>query len=243
MLQSATLIRIKAMTNQKTDHFSEERAQGYDERNQKLAAIIEGLHFLTRLVLKNLPDQAKILSVGAGTGAEILYLAKAFPEWSFVAVEPSMSMLNVCKERLKSEGFIERCEFIHGYVQDVPLGTEYDAALAFLVAHFVGREERLAFYQGMIDRLKEGGYLVNAEISYDLQSKEFPAMLNNWQEVQRLMGGTPESLKTLPKVLKEMLTVLSPEETEAVLKKSGIPLPVKYYQAFLISAWYGIKSS
>ena len=43
-------------------------------------AIKDALHLLTGTVLSELPPKAKILCVGAGTGAEILYLAQKFPE-------------------------------------------------------------------------------------------------------------------------------------------------------------------
>lgn len=230
------------MAKPTADFFTPELAAHYDERNRKLSAISENLHFLTRLVLERLPARAQILSVGAGTGADILPLARAFPEWRFVAVEPSKSMLEVCRERLTTEGFASRCEFIHGYASDVPAKAEFDACLSILVGHFVGHDDRAGFYKNLVDHLKPGGTLVNAEISFDLNSAQFPSMLKNWEKVQALMGATPESLQTLPKTLKEILTVLPPEETEALIRTSGIDLPVRFFQAFLICAWHGTKT-
>lgn len=230
------------MTKPPSDYFTAEHAQHYDELNSKLAPISDNLHFLIRLILEDLPPYSKILSVGAGTGAEILSLANAFPNWSFVAVEPSLSMLDVCKARMRNAGLSDRCEFVHGFAHDLPAQADFDAAMAVLVAHFVKREERLAFFKTIIDRLQPGGYLVNAEISCDLDSAEFPAMLRNWQAMQTFRGGTPESLSALPQQLKEVLAVLSPGETESVLRESGIDLPVRFFQAFMICAWYGVKN-
>lgn len=224
------------------DFFTEEHARRYDERNSKLAPISEGLHFATRLVLEDLPARARILSVGAGTGAEMLSLAKSFPEWSFVAVEPSRSMLEVCRERVQRAGLSDRCELFHGYVQDLPAQPAFDAATAFLVAHFVKRDERRDFFRSITERLRVGGSLVNAEISFDLRSSEFPSMLRNWQAVQRWMGATPESLQALPRQLEEVLAVLSPEETESVIRSAGIASPVRFFQAFMISAWHGVRA-
>ena len=229
------------MTTLKTNHFNEDAAKRYDERNSKLNPISHNLHFLMSLVLKDLPQRSRILSVGAGTGAEILFLSQVNPHWTFVAVDPSEAMLNVCRERLTSAGAADRCEFILGYVEDAPKEARFDAALSVLVAHFVKRDERVAFYQCMVDRLRSGGYLVNAEISYDLDSAEFPSMLTNWEAVQKLMGATPESLATLPKMLKEALSILSPSETESFLKQSGLQLPVRFFQAFMINGWYSVK--
>jgi tRNA (cmo5U34)-methyltransferase len=229
------------MGNPPKDFFTEEMALKYDERNRKLAPISESLHFLIRLVLKDVPAHAHILCVGVGTGAELLSLASAFPEWTFLALDPSASMLDICRKRAEAAGILDRCQFRVGFIQDVSPGENFDVGLSILVAHFVGRKDRLDFYQNISERLKKGGYLINAEISFDLNSPEFSSMLKNWEGVQSLMGGTPESLATLPKQLKEVLTVLSPAETEGLLRGAGIPLPIPFFQAFMIRGWYGVK--
>lgn len=225
-----------------TDFFDEQAAKRYDERNRKLASITENLHFLTGLVLKDLPSRARILCVGAGTGAEILALAPTNPEWTFVALDPSSAMLDVCRERVRAAGLSERCEFIHGYVQDAPRGTEYDAVLSVLVAHFIPRADRPTFFREISDRLRAGGSLVDVEISFDMEAVEFPSMLEHWKSVQSLMGATPESLASLPKQLKDVLTILPPAETERLIRESGFPVPVRFFQALMISGWYARKS-
>ncbi len=222
------------------DHFSD-AAKVYDERNRQLAPIADNMHFLIRLILKNAPVRARVLCVGIGTGAEILSLANSFPEWTFVGVDPAIGMLDVCRERLNNAGVLHRCELIHGYVHDVPLGENFDVALSILVAHFVKRADRLNFYQAMCSRLGTNGILINTEISFDLNAQEFPFMLKNWEAVQSMMGATPESLANLSLQLREMLSVISPIETESLLKQSGIHVPVRFFQAFMISGWYGIK--
>jgi tRNA (cmo5U34)-methyltransferase len=223
------------------DHFTD-GAKVYDERNRPLASIADNMHFLIRLILKDVPVRARVLCVGVGTGAEILSLSKAYPEWTFVGVDPSTGMLDVCRGRLKEASVLDRCDLIHGYVGDAPAGENFDVALSILVAHFIKREERLHFYRAMNSRLRKNGILINTEISFDLDSPEFPSMLKNWEAIQALMGATPESLANLSVQLREMLTVVSPQETEALLKNSGIPVPVQFFQAFMISGWYGTKS-
>jgi len=223
------------------DFFNQEMAKRYDERNSKLAAISDYLHFLIRLVLADLPPRARILCVGVGTGAEIVSLAKVRPEWTFVGVDPSREMLEVCRARLAQEGVGERCELIHGYVQDTPEAPAFDAVLSVLVAHFIARAERRAFYANILQRLKPEGYFVSAEISADLDAAEFPAMLKNWEQVQALMGATPESLRNLDDTLRNALSVLPPSETVALWRESGFSAPVQFFQAFMISGWYARK--
>ncbi len=223
------------------DHFTS-AAPAYDEKNQQLAPIADNMHFLIRLILNKAPAKARVLCIGVGTGAEVLSLSKTFPDWTFVGVDPSIGMLNVCREKLRSAGVLDRCELICGYVDDVPTGENFDVAMSIFVAHFVARKDRLSFYKAMFDRLRTNGFLVNTEISYDLSSKEFPLMLKNWESVQQLMGATPESLANLEQVLREGLTVVSPKEVEELLNECGINLPIHFFQSFMINGWYGLKS-
>lgn len=223
------------------DFFDQTMAKSYDEKNSKLAAIADNMHFLVRLVLAELPSRARVLCVGVGTGAEILSLAKANPEWVFVGVEPSAEMLDVCRLRLEQEGVLERCELIHGYIDDAPAGAQFDAVVSILVAHFIAREKRLDFYRSVRERLKAGGYFVSTELSLDVDAPEFPEGLKNWQQVQGLMGATPDSLRKLPDTLRHVLSVLPPEETVSLWKEGGFGLPIPFFQAFMIRGWYAIK--
>ncbi|HJV41115.1 class I SAM-dependent methyltransferase [Caulobacter sp.] len=216
--------------------FNREMADAYDRRNSALAPISDCLHFLLRLVLADLPASARILCVGVGTGAEILSLAKAYPGWSFVGVDPSEDMLAVGRSRLEQADVLERCQLLHGYVQDAP-SEGFDAAVSLLVAHFIKREDRLAFYSEIHDRLKPGGRFVSAEISGDLDAPEFPDMLEDWKRIQVLMGATPESLNKLDSTLRHALGVLSPAETEALWRSAGFGKPIPFFQAFMIRGW------
>jgi tRNA (cmo5U34)-methyltransferase len=66
-------------------------------------------------------------------------------------------------------------------------------------------------------------------------------MLENWEGVQSLMGATPDSLTKLPSMLRDMLSVQPPEEIENMLRQSGILVPVRFFQAFMICGWHGNK--
>jgi tRNA (cmo5U34)-methyltransferase len=220
------------------DYFTQDMARNYDEKNKKLSAISECMHFLSNLVLADIPEEANILCVGVGTGAEILSLSKHHPKWTFVGVDPSNSMLEVCKERLEKAGVLDRCQLLHGYVTDVPVDSKFDVALSILVGHFIKKEDRVNYYQAMSSRVKANGTLINTEISFDLNSTTFPQMLVDWKQVQTLMGATPESLANLPNQLRDSLTVLPPEQVEKLLVESGLVNPVKFFQAFMISGWH-----
>jgi tRNA (cmo5U34)-methyltransferase len=221
--------------------FNQEMGDTYDRRNSALAPISDGLHFLLRLLLVTLPADARLLCVGVGTGAEILSLAKIYPGWSFVGIDPSDEMLAVGRHRLEQAGMLHRCELLQGYAQDAP-HREFDAAISLLVAHFIKREDRSVFYSAIYDRLKPGGHFASAEISVDLDAPKFPEMLEDWKRIQVLMGATPESLAKLAHMMREVLSVLPPGETEALWEAAGFRKPVPFFQAFMIRGWHALRT-
>ncbi len=221
--------------------FNRETADAYDRRNAGLAPISDSLHFLMRLALADRSSDARVLCVGVGTGAEILSLAQAFPGWSFVGVDPSAEMLEICRRRLAEAGVLDRCELTQGHVHDAPGGPTFDAVVSLLVAHFIRREHRPAFYAAVHDRLKSGGRFLSAEISADLDTPEFPAMLEDWKQVQTLMGATADSLVRLADMMRDVLGVVPPTDTEALWRDAGFELPIPFFQAFMIRGWHATK--
>jgi len=114
--------------------------------------------------------------------------------------------------------------------------------LCLLVAHFLKQADgRQALFDGMARRLKPHGYLINAEIAFDLGSPEFDDIIDQWAAMHRAAGATEESLAGLPRQLRETIAVLPPASTEALLRNSGLPLPVQFFQSLLIRAWYSRK--
>ncbi len=224
-----------------TGFFNADVARSYDERNARLAPVAGNLHFLLRILLKDLPPQARVLCVGVGTGAEILSLAGEYPGWSFVGVDPSAPMLDACRARLADAGVSGRCRLVHGRVADVPAGEGFDAVVSLLVGHFVPRGERPDFYRGMQARLVRGGCLVNAEISFDTGSPAFPSMLAQWARLQFPGQDDPGRIAALATQLRETLCVLPPEEVEELIRGGGAGMPVRFFQSLMIAGWYSRK--
>ena len=117
--------------------FDQAHAAAYDQRFAKLAPLRDALHMLLGAVLADLPDDAGILCVGAGTGQELLYLAHRFPRWRFTVVEPSSPMLEVCRRKANESGMAARCRFHEGYLETLPPTAAFDAATSLLVSQFI----------------------------------------------------------------------------------------------------------
>ena len=89
------------------------------------------------MILKDLPENARIISVGIGTGADIIELAKNNPKWSFVGIEPAKAMLDECERKLEKAGVLGRCTLFHGYLEEYESTEEFDAILCLFVMHFL----------------------------------------------------------------------------------------------------------
>ncbi|MNJ94900.1 ubiquinone/menaquinone biosynthesis methyltransferase [compost metagenome] len=225
----------------KLDAFGKDRAKSYDQSNTFMAPINANLHHLIKIILSELAPHSKILCVGAGTGTEIIELAEAFPQFTFVAVEPSASMLEVCREKLQKLNLLDRCKLIHGYVQDLPGEDEFDAALCLLVLHHTSKDERPKIIAAIARLLKPQGSFITAELSYDSSSRTSDDMMKKWQVMSRRSGSPEEKVQSLPKMMKEHLSIQSPSEVESMLETNGFATPLQFFQSLLVRAWCAQK--
>lgn len=227
-----------------TELFGKSAAETYDERFSKTRAIKDNLHLLIRLILDGLPSDASILCVGIGTGDDIIGLADAFPAWTFTGVDPSVHMLEVCRNRLQEHSLLSRCELVHGYLDDIPEVPRFDAVLCLLVTQFVkDAVARSGMFRGMAERLKPGGILINSEISDDMGSPEFQDMAEIWKAMHRFTGASEQKAQGVIQALRDHVAVEPPSVIKGYLRESGLALPVQFFQSLLIRAWYSRKPS
>lgn len=215
----------------------------YDKNNSIFKPISDNLQFLIKLLLQDVPDNARVLCVGVGTGADIVDLARANTSWSFVGIDPAASMLKKCEEKLIAEGVMERCELIQGYLSDYHSERKFDVVLCLFVMHFVKEmNERARMYADMAKMLKNNGILVSTEISADFKSIEYKYLLENWKALHGLAGSPKEKLAGMGKLLEEQLAVLSLKEIKEMISRNGFENPVSFFQSFLIQGIYAQRS-
>jgi tRNA (cmo5U34)-methyltransferase len=133
-------------------------AAAYDERIRKLFPFYETIHPSINAILRGLLRQeSELLIVAAGTGAEILELGKANPDWRFLGVDPAQPMLDLAKEKIQAAGLIDRVSLFNGCVDDLPTDRLYDGATAAMVLHFVPDDGgKLKFLRAIASHLKSG---------------------------------------------------------------------------------------
>lgn len=223
--------------------FGYEHAAAYDARFAKLAAMRDALHLLISAVLADLPAESRILCVGAGTGAELIYFAQKFPQWRFAVVEPSTPMLEVCRRKAEECGITPRCVFHEGYLDSLPPSAAFDAATSLLVSQFIlAPDARAGFFRAIAERLQPGGYLVSADLASDTTSSTYQSLLGVWIRLMRETGSPPEQLEKLRVTYGRDVAVLPLEQVSSIIASGGFGTPVLFLQTGLIHAWYAQRT-
>lgn len=221
----------------------DQQAAGYDRQWAKLAPIRDAIHLLIGALMSDLADDARILCVGAGTGAEMLHFAQRFPRWRFTAVEPSGGMLEVCRRRAQEQGIAERCTFHQGYLDSLPPSEPFDGAMALLVSQFIlDRHARSAFFHAVAERLRPGGYLASSDLASDTRSASYGSLLEVWLRMMTGAEVAPEMVARMREVYGRDVAVLPPSEVCAIIEAGGFRSPVQFFQAGLIHGWYSRRA-
>ena len=224
--------------------FDKERASTYDARAAKVAPLRDALHLSIRLVLSELPTDARILCVGVGTGLELIYLAQEFPQWQFTAVEPATAMLNTCRQKAEESGIESRCTWHEGYLDSLPASASFDAATCLLVSHFFMQpEERRKFFSQIASRLCPQGYLVSADLAADMSTSAYQDLREVWARMLKYAGYPDEDVEKFLASHGRDAAVLPPDRVGAIIASSGFDAPVLFLQTLFIHAWYARRNA
>jgi tRNA (cmo5U34)-methyltransferase len=224
--------------------FDKEMAARYDKNSAKFAPIRDSLHLLIRAILVDLPIDARILCVGVGTGLELLDLAQTFPQWQFTAVEPSAPMLNICRQRMEDNGITSRCTFHEGYLDSLSRTDSFDGATCLFVSHFIMQpEERINFFHQIALRLRPEGYLIDADLAYDLSSLNYTSILEIWFQVSKSAEASAKEIEKMRQAYGTVVAILPPAEVASMIAAGGFNAPVLCFQSLLMHAWYARRTS
>ena len=224
--------------------FNKDVASSYDKQFSKLAPMKDALHLCMQMVLSDLPEEANILCVGVGTGAELITLAHAFPKWKFTAVEPATSMLNIFRQKAEELGISERCTFHEGYLTSLPKSALFDAATSILVSQFlIQPEQRTEFFREIAQRLNPHGYLINADLAGDISTASGTKLLDVWLRMLKYSGMSEDKIKDYKASFGKNVSVLPPSSIEDIIVTSGFDTPILFCQTLFIHAWYSRLSS
>ncbi len=227
------------------DHFQNEfdrdRAAKFDHEFDKLSPLKDALHLLAQLCFREagVRKNARALLVGVGTGAELFYLADAFPRWEFVALDTSQDMLTQCVKGCEQRGLLDRVTFFHGPVSLLGDAEPFDLATSFLVSHFLTTAKRReAFYADIAARLWPEGVLFSADLIADRRAPGFDDDMARWLEMLRYSGKTAPEVEQMRAAFDARLSLIGRDDFRHLLQRAGFPRARVVGQTFLIHGWF-----
>ena len=111
------------------------------ERLSLQATVVASLEF-PALEEAGLRDGLTVLDLGSGPGVLSAALTRRFPAVNVVGVEPEPSLRETAEALAVRQGTAERCQFVHGTAQRIPLPADsVDFAYARLLFQHLGEPE------------------------------------------------------------------------------------------------------
>jgi tRNA (cmo5U34)-methyltransferase len=144
----------------------------------------------------------------------------------------------ICRN-VEAAGVYFRCEFHGGYLDTLPAAEPLDAATALLVSQFLlDRAERVAFFRGIGERLRPGGWMIHSELAGDTSSAEYQWLLDIWWRLTRPAIAPADGLEKMRAAFEKDVAVLPSDEVAAIVMAGGFETPVQFLQTGLIHAWF-----
>lgn len=222
------------MPKSESSAFGAAHADSYAEGPYRQVPGFAGLHRMTSLLLaERMPVQGRVLVLGAGGGLELKALADDHSGWTFDGVDPSEDMLRAAERIVGPHS--ARISLHHGYIDTAPEGP-FDGAVCLLTFHFVPRDQRLETLRHIHRRLAPGAPFVVAHVSFAQSEPE----RSTWIARHVAFAGTdPAKAEAARQAIATRLSILSPEEDEAMLREAGFSGVSLFYAGLSFRGWVG----
>lgn len=209
---------------------------GYAEGAIQKVPGLRDMQRMARLLLEEcVPEDGRVLVLGAGGGMELRTFAEAQPGWRLCGVDPSAPMLALARQALGP--WAPGVDLVQGYIDDAP-DALFDGATCLLTLHFLPATQRLQTLQALRRRLKAGAPLVVAHHSFAQDDTQKRRWLQRFAAFSASSGDTldvPHTVDTMAR----LLPALSPEQDVELLRAAGFPVVELFYAAFSFRGWVG----
>ncbi|MFC3231194.1 class I SAM-dependent methyltransferase [Marinibaculum pumilum] len=219
-------------------HFADPAAVArYAEGPPRFVPGFADLHRMAAILLAEVvPDDARLLVLGAGGGLELKAFAAAQPGWRFDGVDPAPEMLALAGRTMGP--LADRARLHCGTIDDAPDGP-FDAATCLLVLHFLDAAERRRTAEAVRRRLKPGAPFIAAHSSFPQAEPARARWLDRYAAFAIASGADPGLAWNARAAVDRSLALLPPEADEAILREAGFRDVTPFYAAFTWRGWVG----
>ncbi len=224
-------------------HFDAGWAGRYERNIRQFCPAYDALHRMLPGWFSGAPEGARFLSVGAGTGVELLALGASHPTAELHGVDLSADMLEACKRRLDEAGLSDRASLHLGTMQEFRADKPFDGATSVFVAHFIrDPDARLAYFKAIAASLKPGAPFVFADLFGDAADPGFGIVFENWLGFYATQGVAAEDVAQDRAHIQRDICFEPEERIKALLVEAGFERPVRFFQSCLFGGWTTRKS-
>jgi len=186
-------------------------AQGYDAGRRRLVPGFEGLYGAALAAAGPLPEGARVLDLGAGTGLFSAMLAAERPGLRLTLVDLAPEMLARAAARPWPG---HRPEIVVADMTGSLPAGRFDAVISALAIHHLEDSEKRALFDNLAGRLPPGAPFVNAEQIRQPTAPAEAAADREWEEEARNLGsGDDEIAAARARMAHDKCATLAEHET------------------------------
>lgn len=223
------------MTSSHAHTFSDPEAVAqYAERPPRAVPGYVAMQCMTTVLLaERVPEEARVLVLGAGGGLELKMFAQAHPGWEFEGIDPAAEMLDLARRTLGP--LASRAHLWQGYIDDAPDGP-FDGATCLLTLHFLGVDERRRTIAEVRRRLKPGAPFVVAHFSLPPDGNR-ALWLSRYSAFLTASGIELDQVTKARAAIDTQVHILTTAEDETLLKEAGFSNVSLFYAGFTFRGW------
>jgi tRNA (cmo5U34)-methyltransferase len=214
------------------------RTNPYDAWIGQMIPGYDVMHRLAEVCLgAELRTKARVLMVGAGTGAEVLASGKRHPGWTITAAEPDARMSERARKKIAAAGLTRQVRWHEGSLATLKPSPPFDAATLIIVLQFLADAQKLALLREIGRRLKPGAPLILATFVGDraaAQTKNAYDLCRAWAIGN---GLDPDDAARRITHQREDVHLVTEAKMSALARKAGYVDMQRIYQALPVTAW------
>lgn len=216
--------------------FDAQYGQGYDTMIRAVFPGYEAFFQSAAGILSlHVPQEGNVLVSGCGTGSELLAFSKLQPRWQLTGVDPSPTMIELCRRRLANHPGLKLHQ---GYLDSLDAGTRFDGATSVLVMHFLKDDgSKLAYLKQVRKLLKPGAAYIHLDVMEWLETKTWQALMQGWEKTALSHGLEKERFDSLVAQIRQALFGVSESRMEELFTEAGFVGIQKFWMCFHHTGW------
>lgn len=216
--------------------FDAQYGQGYDTLIRAVFPGYESFFHATASVLSlKVPTDGRVLVMGCGTGTELTSFARLQPHWRLTGIDPSPTMIQVCRQRLGNHPGLTLHE---GYLNTLAADEPFDGGTSVLVMHFLRDDgSKLAYLKEVRSRLRPGAGYVHLDVIGWNPTAAWKQVMVAWERNALSLGLEKERFDSLVEQIRVALFGVSETRMEQLFAEAGFSQIHRFWMAFHHTGW------